>query len=91
MTTIVVAMGQERFGTVEKLKKHQPNTETRRAKEVKPIRLELKVLTKDYKQANDAEKQGLAELRQVLRITPEKQERESQQNSCFNIESLWFY
>ena len=67
MTTIVVAMGQERFGTVEKLKKQQPYKENRRAREVKQIRQELKVLTKNYKQAKDAEKPGLAELRQVLR------------------------
>ena len=32
MTTIVVAMGQERFGTVEKLKKQQPYKENRRAR-----------------------------------------------------------
>ena len=67
MTTIVVAMGQERFGRVEKIKKHQPYKENRRAKEVKQIRQELKVVTNYYKQANDAEKPGLAELRQVLR------------------------
>jgi hypothetical protein len=68
LTTMVYTIGKERFGTMEKgTRSLQPLRENRRQQEIKRIRGELKVLSRKFKSANETEKAGLHQLRDILR------------------------
>ncbi|KAK7901244.1 hypothetical protein WMY93_018013 [Mugilogobius chulae] len=66
MTTVVMTLAAERFGTEEKQVK-QPYVKNNRATKIHNIRQELKALKKQYKTSQDEEKGPLEELRAMLR------------------------
>lgn len=58
----------ERFGAVEsKSKRNAPAKPNRRQREVAQKRRELRILRKQYREANTGEKEGLQQLRETLR------------------------
>ena len=69
MTSIIYSMGRERFGVVEQRARRAPaGRGNRREVEISQIRGELRRLNKAYCEATtEEEKQGLQELRDVLR------------------------
>ena len=67
LSTITISYASERFGYVEKGKKNQPYNKNRRARKIRELRKELKLLKKQYKLASPEESQPLAELRDILR------------------------
>ena len=72
MTTIIYNMGKDRFGTEKKQKANNTYTINRRQQEIAKIRVELRNLTKLYKQADLVEKDGLRELRDEHRTKLKK-------------------
>jgi hypothetical protein len=61
-------MGRDRFGIVEeKVKPTAMSKGNRREKEIKSIRVELRKLKRAYRNASAHEKEGLEELRHVMR------------------------
>ena len=68
MGSIMYSVAAERFGTVEnKRPQQQPHKVNRRTQQIGKIRVELRALTKQYKQAGVNEKAALEELRECLR------------------------
>ena len=68
LTTMVYTVGMERFGTTErKEKKTSEIHANRRQQAIQSIKGELKVLTRQYRWANEMEKTGLSQLRSTLR------------------------
>lgn len=60
---IIFALGMERFGAEEsKSKSNVPAKPNRRQREVAQKRRELRILRKQYREANTGEKEGLQQL-----------------------------
>ena len=66
LSAIIASYAKERFGLREG-KQEKTYCKNRRAKKVQDLRRELRALKKKYKQANEAERQPLTELREILR------------------------
>lgn len=67
MATMITNIATERFGAVEKRAAMNQYTKNRRADKITQLRQELRDLKKQFKNASEEEKPGLAELRCVLR------------------------
>ena len=68
MTTLVYAVGKERFGVEEKAhQQHKTTVSNRRVREIKKLRGEIRTLTKQYRKAGSEERIGLCQLRTTLR------------------------
>ncbi|VDI43858.1 Hypothetical predicted protein [Mytilus galloprovincialis] len=70
LSTIIYAVGQERFGgsNTKTREGTQGNTKHyRRQQDIQTLRTEISDVTKQYKRANEEEKEGLNELRSILR------------------------
>ena len=67
MTTLIVNIAAERFGT--EAPKHTPTAYApcHRARKIQSLRKELKLLKRQYKSAGEVERAGLADLRAILR------------------------
>lgn len=66
-STILYNMGLDRFGTVEKKVHETTNHPSRRQQQIAEVRIELRRLTKLYKEAEEDERIGLGELREDAR------------------------
>ena len=66
MTTLIVNIGLERFKEVQKKSRGKPQP-NRREKEIAVIRKELRLLKRRHREACDAEKPGLEDLRKIQR------------------------
>ena len=70
LSTIVYAVGQERFGLVKIRDGKEAdiiNKPNRRQLEIQKLRTEINFINKRYKKARDEEKEGLRQLRFILR------------------------
>ena len=72
MARILYTMGKDRFGHVKKKDSPQPSQINRREQQIAKIRSEIRQLTKCYKEANDAEKAALSELRDECKLKLKK-------------------
>ncbi len=67
MTTLKVNIAAERFGTEASKPAPAAYAPSHRAREIKSLREELKLLKRQYKSAGEVERGGLADLRAILR------------------------
>ena len=67
MGDMIYNLGESRFGILEKKKKQALKEPSRRQREIKRLRQELRSLRKRWKKADVDEKEGLAELRDQVR------------------------
>ena len=67
MATMIISVATERFGLVEERSATSQYSKNCRAEKTSELRQELRLLKRQFKQANEDEKSGLAELRGVLR------------------------
>ncbi|KAK0145691.1 hypothetical protein N1851_015413 [Merluccius polli] len=67
MCTMIVSIAVERFGTKEQHTINGAGEPNRRQKKISQLRQELRLLGRQYKQAREEDKAGLAELRNILR------------------------
>lgn len=67
MTTMIISIATERFGIAEKRAVTNQYSKNRRAEKIAQLRQELRLLKKQFKEAAEELKPGLAELRSILR------------------------
>lgn len=67
MATMTISIATERFGLVETRAATNQYSKNRRAEKILQLCQELRLLTRQFKQASEDEKPGLAELRGVHR------------------------
>ncbi|XP_062387675.1 uncharacterized protein LOC134076569 [Sardina pilchardus] len=67
MCTLIISIAAERFGTKEPRAGRSEGGPNRREGKISQLRQELRCLGRQYKQAREEEKAGLAELRSMLR------------------------
>lgn len=67
LPTITYAVGLERFGMAEKHGTSRPYKPNRREEEIKRLRSEIRALGKQFKRANEEERVGLGQLRNLRR------------------------
>lgn len=67
MTTLIVNIAAERFGTEGPKPTPMAYAPCRRARKIQSLREELKLLKRQYKIAGEVERAGLADLRAILR------------------------
>ncbi|KAK0136651.1 hypothetical protein N1851_027154 [Merluccius polli] len=71
MCTMIVKIAVERFGTKEQHTINGAGEPNRRQKKISQLRQELRLLGRQYKQAREEDKAGLAELRGISRHSGE--------------------
>lgn len=67
MSAMIISIGSERFGMKEQRTTRDVGEPNRREVKISQLRQELRLLRKQFKQAREEEKVGLAELRNILR------------------------
>ncbi|XP_061589349.1 uncharacterized protein LOC133454644 [Cololabis saira] len=67
MSAMIVSIGAERFGIKEQQPTRRLGEPNRREVKISQLRQELRLLGRQFKQAKEEEKAGLAELRNILR------------------------
>lgn len=67
MSTMIISIATERFGSREKRAAGNQYSKNRRAEKIAQLRRELRDLKKQFKGANEDQKPALAELRSILR------------------------
>lgn len=66
MTTLIVNIATERFGTEAPKPTPSAFATNHRARQIQSLRKELKLLKRQYKTAGEVERAGLADLRAIL-------------------------
>ena len=72
MSSIIYTMGYDRFGPVKQNKAPPQKHDNQRQQKIAKIRSEVRQLTKRYKEANEAEREALAELRDDCKLKLKK-------------------
>ena len=67
MSAMIISIGAERFGIKERQPTRGLGEPNRREVKISQLRQELRLLGRQFKQAREEEKAGLAELRSILR------------------------
>ena len=68
MSNIIYTMGYDRFGPVKNNKAPPQAQHNQRQQKIAKIRIEIRQLTKQYKEANETQKAALAELREDCKL-----------------------